>query len=60
MNVASNPFKAAIEAGTPQLGIWSALCSNIVADILSTTGFDWTLIDMEHSPNDMRSVLSQL
>lgn len=60
MQVQSNRFKEAILAGRPQLGIWSALCSNIVADILATSGFDWALIDMEHSPNDMRSVLSQL
>jgi 4-hydroxy-2-oxoheptanedioate aldolase len=55
-----NKFKRAILAGEPQIGIWSALCSNLVADILSTTAFDWALIDMEHSPNDLRSVLSQL
>jgi 4-hydroxy-2-oxoheptanedioate aldolase len=58
--VQENRFKSALRAGRPQLGIWSALCSNIVADILSTSGFDWALVDMEHSPNDMRSVLSQL
>lgn len=55
-----NKFKRAIQAGTPQVGIWSTLCSNIVADILATTAFDWALIDMEHSPNDLSSVLSQL
>lgn len=60
MKLEENKFKRAIRAGRPQIGIWSALCSNIVADILSTTAFDWALIDMEHSPNDLRSVLSQL
>lgn len=60
MKVEANTFKRAILAGKPQLGIWSALCSNIVADILSTTDFDWALIDMEHSPNEMPNVLSQL
>ena len=60
MKVQTNPFKKAIAAGQQQLGIWSSLCSNIVADILSTAAFDWSLIDMEHSPNDLTSVLSQL
>ena len=60
MKVQTNPFKQAISAGRQQLGIWSSLCSNIVADILSTAAFDWSLIDMEHSPNDLTSVLSQL
>lgn len=60
MKTEANAFKRAILNGTQQIGIWSSLCSNIVADILSTTDFDWVLIDMEHSPNDLQSVLSQL
>jgi 4-hydroxy-2-oxoheptanedioate aldolase len=60
MKVETNPFKQAIGADKPQLGIWSSLCSNIVADILSTASFDWALIDMEHSPNDLATILSQL
>lgn len=60
MQTRKNQFKAAIRAGTPQIGIWSSLCSNIVADLLSTVGFDWALIDMEHSPNSLETVLSQM
>ncbi len=60
MKMQTNPFKQAITAGKPQLGVWSSLCSNIAADILSTAAFDWVLIDMEHSPNELPSVLSQL
>lgn len=60
MKLATNKFKAAIKERRPQIGIWSSLCSNIAADILGTAGFDWVLIDIEHSPNDMSSVLSQL
>jgi 4-hydroxy-2-oxoheptanedioate aldolase len=55
-----NRFKAAIREGRPQVGIWSSLCSNVAADVLGTAGFDWALIDMEHSPNELPSVLSQL
>lgn len=60
MKTPVNNFKHALSDGKPQVGIWSALCSNIVADILSTAKFDWALIDMEHSPNDLASVLTQL
>lgn len=60
MQLPANTFKAAIAAGKPQIGIWSSLCSNIAADVLGTAGYDWALIDMEHSPNEMTSVLSQL
>ena len=60
MKIETNRFKAAITADEPQIGIWSSLCSNLAAEVISTTGFDWALIDMEHSPNDLASVLSQL
>ena len=30
------------------------------AEILGTAGFDWILIDAEHAPNDLRTVLAQL
>jgi 4-hydroxy-2-oxoheptanedioate aldolase len=55
-----NRFKAALRAGQPQIGLWSALCSNIVAEILAGSGFDWILVDTEHAPNEIPGVLSQL
>ncbi len=55
-----NLFKAALADHRPQIGLWSALCSNIVAEILAGAGFDWILIDMEHAPNEIPGVLSQL
>jgi 4-hydroxy-2-oxoheptanedioate aldolase len=55
-----NIFKAALADHRPQIGLWSALCSNIVAEMLARAGFDWILIDMEHAPNELPGVLSQL
>lgn len=43
-----------------QIGIWSTLCSNIVIDALSDSGFDWVLLDTEHSPNELPNVMTQL
>lgn len=60
MQLAPNRFKKSIGELKPQVGIWSSMCSIIAADLLGTAGFDWVLIDMEHSPNDMMSVLGQL
>ncbi len=60
MNLAPNSFKHALAEGTPQAGIWNSLCSNIAADVLAPAGYDWALLDMEHSPNDFRTVLGQL
>jgi 4-hydroxy-2-oxoheptanedioate aldolase len=58
--LAPNAFKAALASGLPQVGVWSSLCSNIVAEILGGSGFDWILIDTEHAPNEVPGVLSQL
>jgi 4-hydroxy-2-oxoheptanedioate aldolase len=55
-----NRFKAALRAGEPQIGLWSALCSNIVAEIIAGAGFDWIVIDTEHGPNEIPGVLAQL
>ncbi len=60
MNLARNTFKAAILDGKPQIGLWNSLCSNFAADVVSSAGFDWALLDMEHSPNDERTVLGQM
>ena len=55
-----NPFKRALAAGMPQIGLWQALASPYTAEICAGAGFDWLLIDGEHAPNDLRSVLAQL
>jgi 4-hydroxy-2-oxoheptanedioate aldolase len=60
MELRRNEFKQAIAAGRLQIGLWSSLASNIAADIVSDSGFDWILIDTEHSPNEIPQVLSQL
>ena len=60
MELPVNHFKHALAAKKPQIGIWSSLCSHIVADILSNSGFDWVLLDTEHSPNELPMVQQQL
>lgn len=44
----------------PLAGIWVCSGSPLVAEICAGSGLDWVLIDMEHSPNGLESVLSQL
>lgn len=41
-------------------GIWVCSGSSLVAEICAGAGMDWTLIDMEHSPNSLESVTAQL
>ncbi|MBV6656591.1 MAG: 4-hydroxy-2-oxo-heptane-1,7-dioate aldolase [Devosiaceae bacterium] len=44
-----NLFKAAIASGQHQLGIWNTVGGNSVAELLGGAGFDWILVDCEHS-----------
>ena len=60
MGLARNNFKTAISEGRVQIGLWSSLCSNIGAEVVADSGFDWILLDGEHSPNDVPSMMSQL
>jgi len=60
MELPVNKFKHALKAGKPQIGIWSSLSSHIVAEILAHSGFDWVLLDTEHSPNELPMVQNQL
>jgi 2-keto-3-deoxy-L-rhamnonate aldolase RhmA len=55
-----NAFKHALRQGKLQIGLWSSLCSNIAAEIVSDSGFDWILLDTEHSPNEIPDLVGQL
>ena len=60
MDLPRNAFKHAIASGQLQIGLWCSLCSNITAEVVAHSGFDWLLLDTEHSPNELPDVLSQL
>ena len=60
MQLPRNHFLAALRSGQPQIGLWLATADAYVAEMLAGTGFDWLLIDGEHAPNDLRSILAQL
>ncbi|MBI2297093.1 MAG: HpcH/HpaI aldolase/citrate lyase family protein [Betaproteobacteria bacterium] len=60
MELPVNRFKRALKAGKPQIGIWSSFSSHIVAEVLAHAGFDWVLLDTEHSPNELPMVQAQL
>ncbi len=60
MNLPINTFKRALKNKQQQIGLWSHLCSNISTEILAECGFDWLLLDMEHSPNELPDIVSQL
>lgn len=47
-------------ADRPLIGLWACAGSPITAEIVAGSGCDWVLLDAEHSPNGLESVLSQL
>ena len=59
MQTPVNPFKQAMREKRAQIGLWMGLANHYTAEICAGAGFDWLLIDGEHSPNDLRSVLQQ-
>jgi 4-hydroxy-2-oxoheptanedioate aldolase len=60
MDLPQNAFKRALNAGRQQIGLWSSLSSNYTVEIIAGAGFDWILLDSEHSPADIENLLTQL
>jgi 4-hydroxy-2-oxoheptanedioate aldolase len=50
MDMPKNRFKAALQAGTRQIGMWSTMPAPAIAEVMGALGYDWLLIDTEHSP----------
>ncbi len=46
----SNPVKAALKAGQPQIGTWLSFGNLAATRMLARTGFPWLTVDMEHAP----------
>lgn len=56
----TNDFKRALTAGERQIGLWVNFTNHVIAEILTCSGFDWLLFDMEHTPNDLQMVGQQI
>ncbi|MDZ7910689.1 MAG: HpcH/HpaI aldolase/citrate lyase family protein [Rhodococcus sp. (in: high G+C Gram-positive bacteria)] len=55
------PFREVIrESPRALFGGWITTGSPVAAEIMAGSGLDWILIDMEHAPNGLESVLAQL
>ena len=60
MNLPENRFKRALVERRQQIGLWCTLSTAYAAEAVAGAGFDWLLLDTEHSPGDVISVLGQL
>ena len=55
-----NRLREDLRAGKRLIGCWCSLASPITTEVLGVAGFDWVLLDGEHSPNDVLSFIPQL
>ena len=56
----TNRFKAGLKSGGHQFGIWNSIGDPSVTEMLGNAGYDWVLIDCEHSPIEMVDALPAL
>lgn len=59
MELPVNTFKRGLKERA-QIGLWCSLSSHYATEIVAGAGFDWLLLDTEHSPNELDMVLQQL
>jgi 2-dehydro-3-deoxyglucarate aldolase len=55
-----NQLRADLLSGKRLIGCWCSLANPITTEVLGVAGFDWLLLDGEHSPNDVISFIPQL
>lgn len=60
MQIAKNKFKQALQADKQSFGLFMGIPNTSVAELCAGAGFDWVLIDAEHGPFDINSILAHL
>lgn len=60
MPAPTNTMKARMQAGETTFGSWVSFGEPGAAEVMGTAGFDWLLVDGEHSPYDIRAMRDQL
>lgn len=60
MDLPKNTFKSALSEDKQQLGLWLSINDSAIAEMLAGCGYDWILIDVEHTAMDTLSVLPLL
>ena len=60
MPAPENRFKTALARGDRLYGCWAGFADPYATEVLATAGFDWLVIDGEHAPNDLRTIMAQL
>ena len=55
-----NRFRQDLLARKRLIGCWCSLANPVTTEVLGLAGFDWLLLDAEHAPNDVLSLIPQL
>src|SRR5258708_26650205 len=55
-----NTFRQSVLKSETLIGCWASLGSPITTELLGVLGFDWILLDAEHAPNDVLTLIPQL
>lgn len=48
--IQTNPVTDKLRRGQPTVGTWLTLCSPVAAESMAQVGWDWLVVDAEHSP----------
>jgi 4-hydroxy-2-oxoheptanedioate aldolase len=59
MQTPINPFKQALAEKRTQVGLWCSLLGPLNTEICAAAGYDWLLLDSEHTPNDLLTLMQQ-
>jgi 4-hydroxy-2-oxoheptanedioate aldolase len=54
--IRENLFKRRLNSGAKQAGLWLTLESPTATEVLAGAGYDWLLLDMEHTTVDPSQV----
>lgn len=60
MELTKNRFKAGLKSGKQQIGLWNSVHSAVLPEALGPLGYDWIVVDTEHSPVEPVMVMQSL
>lgn len=60
MKMPVNRFKRDLSEQKTQIGLWSSTGSVAAVEMLGSAGYDWILLDTEHTPTELPDIIAQM
>jgi 4-hydroxy-2-oxoheptanedioate aldolase len=60
MKLPVNAFKARLRDGRQQIGMWNTVPGPVVTEALACCGYDWVVVDTEHSLTDVPDTMGMM